>query len=79
MEKIFKSNLECVDENFKGLREEFELFGGKFVLVVFGYVVEKNLKCMKLEGYEVVRILYFVVFIGKKKYCDKVLKVLDNI
>ena len=66
VEKTLKSNPERVDENLKGLREELELLGG-------------NLKCMKSEGYEVVRILHPAAFIGKKKYRDKVLKVLDNI
>ena len=77
MEKTLKSNPERVDENLKGLREE--LLGGKPVLVALGYAAEKNLKCMKSEGYEVVRILHPAAFIGKKKYRDKVLKVLDNI
>ena len=48
-------------------------------MVALGYAAEKNLKCMKSEGYEVVRILHPATFIGKKKYRDKVLKVLDNI
>lgn len=75
MEKTLKSNPERVDENLKGLREELELLGGRPVLVALGYA----LKCMKSEGYEVVRILHPAAFIGKKKYRDKVLKVLDNI
>ena len=79
MEKTLKSNPEHVDENLKGLREELELLAGKPVLVALGYAAEKNLKCMKSEGYEVVRILHPAAFIGKKKYRDKVLKVLDNI
>ena len=79
MEKTLKSNPERVDENLKGLREELELLGGRPVLVALGYAAEKNLKCMKSEGYEVVRILHPATFIGKKKYRDKVLKVLDNI
>ena len=79
MEKTLKSNPERVDENLKGLREELELLGGRPVLVALGYAAEKNLKCMKSEGYEVVRILHPAAFIGKKKYRDKVLKVLDNI
>lgn len=79
VEKTLKSNPERVDENLKGLREELELLGGKPVLVALGYAAEKNLKCMKSEGYEVVRILHPAAFIGKKKYRDKVLKVLDNI
>lgn len=79
VEKTLKSNLERVDENLKGLREELELLGGRPVLVALGYNAEKNLKCMKSEGYEVVRILHPATFIGKKKYRDKVLKVLDNI
>ena len=79
VEKTLKSNLERVDENLKGLREELELLGGRPVLVALGYAAEKNLKCMKSEGYEVVRILHPATFIGKKKYRDKVLKVLDNI
>ena len=79
VEKTLKSNPERVDENLKGLREEPELLGGKPVLVALGYAAEKNLKCMKSEGYEVVRILHPAAFIGKKKYRDKVLKVLDNI
>lgn len=79
VEKTLKSNPERVDENLKGLREELELLGGKPVLVALGYAAEKKLKCMKSEGYEVVRILHPAAFIGKKKYRDKVLKVLDNI
>lgn len=79
VEKTLKSNPERVDENLKGLREELELLGGRPVLVALGYAAEKKLKCMKSEGYEVVRILHPAAFIGKKKYRDKVLKVLDNI
>lgn len=82
VEKTLGKEPERVEENLKGLREELELLellGGKPVLVALGYAAEKNLKCMKSEGYEVVRILHPAAFIGKKKYRDKVLKVLDNI
>lgn len=78
VEKTLKSNPERVDENLKGLREELELLGGRPVLVALGYAAEKKLKCMKSEGYEVVRILHPAAFIGKKKYRDKVLKVLGQ-
>lgn len=68
-----------VDENLKGLREELELLGGKPVLVALGYAAEKNLRRMRSEGYEVVRILHPARYIGKKEYRDRVLEVLDNI
>lgn len=79
VEKTLGKEPERVDENLKGLREELELLGGRPVLVALGYAAEKKLRSMRSEGYEVVRILHPAAFIGKKKYRDKVLKVLDNI
>lgn len=80
VEKTLKSNPERVDENLKGLREELELLGGKPVLVALGYAAEKKLKCMKSEGYEVVRILHPAARnINKKDYRKRVLEVLDDI
>lgn len=79
VEKTLGKEPERVNENLKGLREELELLGGRPVLVALGYAAEKKLRSMRSEGYEVVRILHPAAFIGKKKYRDKVLKVLDNI
>ena len=79
MEKTLRKDPKRVDENLKGLREELELLGGKPVLVTLGYAAEKNLRRMRSEGYEVVRILHPARYIGKKEYRDRVLEVLDNI